>query len=277
MVAASAAFAAMVSLVKVARVSYGLDAADVVAWRSMAGLPLVVWIAWGQSWQVEARGALLARCSFGFAAMLGYFTAARALPVGELAAITKLQPVLVAVMAPWLLGGEERPDRRIWIAIGLGFAGTVAIAGPELGTGPEHALGAAAALVAAVTSAVAHTLLRRLGRTEDPRVVVLWFQIATLIGAVFVLQRWPTWPTDPWLLAVLVGVGICAVTGQLLLTTAYQRGEAARIAAVGYVTPLMGFTVDVLLFATPPEPLSLVGAGLVIAAGWVLFRPRIAA
>ena len=272
MLYASAAFTAMVSLVKVARVDFGLDAADVVAWRSLLGLPVAVWFAWSVPWTVQAKGTLLARCAFGFAAMLGYFTAARALPVGELSAITQLQPILVALLAPWLLGSDEEVSPWIWGAIALGFTGTLAIAGPELGVGGEHRVGVLAALVAAVASAVAHTLLRRLGRTEQPRVVVLWFQFAAVFGALCVLGRLPVIPTDPVLALVLAGVGASAVAGQLLLTTAYQRGEAARIAAVGYVTPLMGFTIDVLLFATPPEALSLLGAGLVIAAGLLLLK-----
>ena len=153
-------------------------------------------------------------------------------------------------------------------------ANAVACVG-SLGAG-ERPLGVLWALSAALFSAAAHTCLRALGRTEDPRVVVFWFQNGTLVLALGWMALFSTesavLPQTWTQFAVLLGIGLCALTGQLLMTEAYRVDQAAKVAGATYIGPLIGFSIDVLAFAMWPTPLTAVGATVVLGAGWLVLR-----
>lgn len=278
MILATVCFTGMVSLVKVGRISLGYGALELMVWRALAGIP-VVWLLARGRLGIQRVDLMAVRCLFGFGAMFSYFSATRGLGIGELSVIVKLQPILVALGAPWALGAGERVDRRVYLAIALGMAGTLALVAPELSTltpDPQRLEGAAWAFSAALCSAVAHTTLRALGATEDPRAVVFWFQLA--VGAVALIAL-PSEgglhaPTVGWGWGLLLGVGWFAALGQLAMTQAYKLEQAARVAAISYLAPLFGFVVDVLWFDDVPGPWSIVGAALVLTGGALVARGR---
>ncbi|RLB59878.1 MAG: hypothetical protein DRI90_14890, partial [Deltaproteobacteria bacterium] len=199
MVIAAAAFTAMLGFVKVARAE--LPAIEVIAYRSVLGLPFVWFFARRGGLRVKQRGALAVRVAFGFTAMFCYFTAAKGLSVADVSLITKLQPILVAVVAPLVLGRSERGSGGVWLALVVGFVGCAILLAPQLDVGLEYGLWAVAS---SVLAAVAHVCLRKLGRTEDPLTVVFWFLVGlavvsvpvTLIqaGGVPALPRMGLWP-----------------------------------------------------------------------------------
>ncbi len=274
MVAAATLFTLMAGLVKVGTTSYGYHPLELVMWRSLTSLPPAIWIA-RRHLRVESKGYLLARCIFGFVAMLSWFTASRGLAVGELSVLARLQPIFVGIAAPLLLGRSERAGPGVWIATGLGLVGSIVLVSPDLAGVELERLGAAGlALLAALTSALAHTCLRALGKTDDPRTTVLWFQVAValfafaLIGITGLELRIPL----PGHLPVLIGIGLLAVSGQLLLTAAYRAGRAQRVATASYVGPVVGFVFDGLVFGVMPAITAVVGALIVLSAGGLLIR-----
>ena len=237
MLAATALFAAMTAAVKLARVERG--ALEVMLWRSAVAMPFALFAvqvgnksskagalrgALGgslrASLRIDDRRGVFARSVLGFLAMFSYFSAAKGLAVAELSLVMRLQPIGVAVLAPWLLGVSERPGARVWVALVLGVAGGALILGPELAIGSVWGMWAAAA---ALFSAAAHTMLRRVARTERASVIVFWFQafstlaalVALLVGPGLELAPMSIWPA-------LVGAGLCSAFGQLALSRAYQ-------------------------------------------------------
>lgn len=275
MIFASLAFTGMVALVKIARTELGLASLEVMLWRGLLSVPLA-WGLIGTRWGVQRPDLLALRCGMGFGAMFCFYSAAAGLPLGELSVVAKLQPLFVALLAPLLLGGAEAGTGRVWLAIALGLGGTAVLVSPDLsGVGaPGRLPFIAFALAASVLSALAHTALRALGRSEDPRVVVFWFQLAVAAGAAAAIGIGPdtslTLPRLPGVWAVLVGVGLFAVVGQLLQTRAYQIDHAPRVAAASYVSPLFGFLADLALFGALPRVSALAGGALVIGAGLLL-------
>lgn len=274
MVAAATLFAIMTGLVKIGTTSYGYEPLELVVWRSLTSLPPSLWLA-RHRLRVESRSWLIARCSFGFVAMLSWFTASRGLQVGELSVLSRLQPIFVGILAPWLLGRSERGGPGVWMATALGLVGSIVLVGPDLLDVRFDRIGSASlALLAAATSALAHVSLRAIGKTDDPRTTVFWFQLAVgviavvLVGVTGTPLRVP--PVEH--LPVLLGIGLFAVSGQLLLTSAYRAGEAQRVATASYVGPLIGFTFDAVVFGFIPGLAATVGATIVIAAGGLLIR-----
>lgn len=271
MVLAGLMLTIMLSLVKVARTE--LHALEVMFWRGATSIPLAFLFARRAGLRLHNVPLFALRAILGFLAMVGFFTAARGLPVAEVSLITKLQPILVAVLAAWLLGTGERAGPVLWLVLAAGFAGCALLLAPDLQIGATWGLWA---LSATVFSAGAHVCLRALGRRDDSRVIVFYFMAAITAlsaAALWVVQGAPPGipPTRLW--PHLVGVGVAATAGQMLMTRAYVLDRAAAVAAASYVAPLWGFGADLIAFSTPPSAHAIAGGAIIVGAGlYLLFR-----
>jgi len=264
MIGASFAFTCMVAFVKVAREE--LPALDVVFWRAAIATPLLLPAMRGANLRLAFKGAFTLRLLFGVSAMICFFTAAKGLPLVDLNLITRLQPVLVALIAPLVLGAGERADRGVWISTLAGFGGCAMILAPSLAIGSLYGL---IALGATVFSTGAHLSLRKLAAHDGMRAIVLWFHVGLVIlsgGALIASGRGITPPpSSTW--PALVGVGVFATAGQLLLTRAYKADRAPIVAAASYSGILWAVVLDVVFFESVPGADVLLGGLLVVASG----------
>jgi drug/metabolite transporter (DMT)-like permease len=266
MVAAGFFFTVMVGLVKVVRVD--MSAFDVILWRGAVAAVLAWFVARPAGYVIVRRRLLLLRIVLGFSAMTCFFTAAKGLPLTDLTLISKLQPIVIALLAPILLREGSAP--AVWGLMLLGLAGGVLVVSPELAGDAERELRWGLwAVAASVFSALAHMCVRALGHTEDPRILVFWFQVAVVplaVAALFVTQGGPTLPAPShWL--PLAGIGAFATAGQLCMTLAYKAERAALVGAASYTSPVWGLLGDVLFFAALPGLAVLGGGVLIVAAG----------
>ena len=149
------------------------------------------------------------------------FAAAKGLSIADLSLISKIQPMLVALLAPLILGKAEQASSRIWILIVISMIGCSILLAPSLEVGSQYGL---FALSASVFSAHAHLFIRKL-KSEHSGVVVLWFQSGSGILAFLcclltqgslVIPSYSLW-------FPLFMVGISATIGQLLMTWAYKK------------------------------------------------------
>lgn len=278
MLGATLFFTMMIGAVKIAREELGPF--EVIVWRTLVSIPIA--LAMTRHFAVQNRGFVALRVVLGFLAMASFFTAAKFITLGELAIVSRLQPIVVALLAPLLLGRSERSGRSLWVLLVMGLAGCGLIIWPKVDLAAEGlsvaGVGGLWALAAVVFSAGAHVTVRHLGRLgERPGVIVLWFQIgAAILGAVgyWLLSGKPL-PLPPMhLWPVLAAVGLFATLGQALMTRAYKVEQASTAAAASYAAPLFGLVGDVVAFQTFPEPVALVGGAIVIAAGLVLIFDR---
>lgn len=270
MVFATLMFTIMVATVKVARQE--LSAFEVIAWRSVIAVPITFALAHrsGVGIGIRNRRGMALRGGLGFAAMTCFFTAAKGLPLAELSIIVKLQPILIALVAPLALGRSERSGPMIWMVLVLGLAGCGLLIGPELSVGGTFGLWA---LGAAVFSALAHTTIRALGKTDHPLAIVFWFQVITLVLAVpgYALTEGGALPLPPsHLWPYLAGTGIAATAGQVLMTNAYRLEKASIVAAASYAAPLWAAALDMAVFGLAPSGTAVLGGTLVVGAGLLL-------
>ncbi len=270
MVFATLMFTIMVATVKVARQE--LTAFEVIAWRSVVALPITLTLALakGPGIGIQNRKGMALRGVLGFAAMTCFFTAAKGLPLADLSIIVKLQPIVIALFAPLVLGRSERSGPMIWVVLVFGLIGCGLLIGPELTVGGTYGLWA---LGAAFFSALAHTTIRALGKTDHPLAIVFWFQVITLVLAVpaYVLTEGAVLPLPPaHLLPYLVGTGLAATAGQVLMTNAYRLEKASIVAAASYAAPLWAALLDLVLFDAVPSGAALVGGAMVVGAGLLL-------
>lgn len=267
MVAAGLVFTVMLALVKLARRE--LDALDVVFWRGLVAAAVGwVWVrGCGLSLRIDAWGLTALRAVLGFASMAFLFAAAKGLGVADLLLVRKLTPMLIGLLAPLLLGAGERSGARGWISLVGGLIGCALLLAPDLALGSRYAL---MAVAGASVAALAQVCLRALTRYEDPRVVVFYFQSGAMllagVGIVLSAGRLPELPSlQAW--PALIGIGVSGTVAQVLMTMAYARDRASRVAVATYVTPLWGVLVDIAVFALLPGWNVLAGGALILAAG----------
>ena len=271
MVLACVLFTVMVALVKVAREELGT--LEVMAWRGLTAVPLAWLLARRSGLRITNRRLLTLRIGLGFGAMFCFYEAAQGLSMADLVLVTRLEPVLVAVAAPFFLGSQERPGGRTWLLMAAGLLGCGILLGPQLQLGSLHGL---VALAAAVLGCGVQVCLRGL-RGESAAAVVFWFQ-STLCLATFGLLltagggRLPLPPVS--LLPHLLGIGIFATLAQLAMTRAFAIDRAPRVSAASYTSPLFAVVADLLVYAVLPTPAAVVGGLIVVGAGLALVFSR---
>lgn len=278
MVASGFMFTVMVSLVKVVRVE--LEPLSIMLWRSLIALP-IAWIWSGGLAAVDrrARPWLAARSVLGFCAMFGFYYASSGVGVGELGFVSKLQPVLLAIFAPLLLGRSERVPVRLWGLIALSFIGVGVLMGPRLESASAFtelmSSHGAMAIAACACSAIAHLCVRKMGAWVSAPLIVLYFQtFVGIVAALWLLGHGrlalPSATWWPWLL----GIGLTSTAGQLCLTQAYAQAKAARVSAMSYVSPIWGVLIDAIWFNVLPGPEIWIGGSLILVGGLGLLFGR---
>lgn len=256
---------------------------EVVFFRSLFALPpILVWLAL----RGDLPGALAARNRWGHVwrslagvtAMSLMFVSLALLPLTEVVAITYAAPLFITVFAALILGERIRLYRIT--AILIGFAGVSLVMWPRLTALGEaeaslaQALGALAALGAAVMMGVAQTFVRGLSKTETTGAIVFWFTSAsTLMTGLTLPFAWVTPSAEQLLL--LAAAGLAGGVGQTLLTAAYRYAEAGVIAPFEYVSMILAVAIGWFVFGEAPTLLVICGAALVSAGGiLILWRER---
>lgn len=266
------AFSVMSALVKLAGAR--IPSAEIAIFRGAVTLVLSGWALYRarlSPWGNDTRW-LLARGLLGCVGLHCYYYALTVLPLAEATVIQFLNPLLVAVMAPFALG--ERPGARDLVGTAAGFAGVVLIARPVSLFGVERTTlspsGLAVGLLGAFVSAVVYLLVRRL-KDEDARVVV--FQLPLLVIPLTLPIAAPVWvwPT-PWEWVVLVAVGVATQIGQVKMTEGLQKEPAARATAVSYAQVGFAMVLSVVLFGQVPSPTTWLGAALVFVGTLLVAR-----
>ena len=268
MFCAQVAFTVMVVFVKIARQE--MSTFEVAFWRSIVAIPLLMVMYRNVSWMIQDKKTIILRIGFGFGALCSFFTAAKGLYIADLSLISKIQPILVALLAPLILGGSERASKQLWGLMGIAMVGCIILLAPSLEVGSKYGL---FAVLAAIFSANAHVLLRRM-RGEHSGIIVMWFQtgsgILAFVACMLTLGEVPIPPKHLWL--PLAGVGLTATIGQLFMTLAYKRTKAATVAIASYAGPLVAVAADVIAFGQFPSWNVYLGGSIVVFAGILLIQ-----
>lgn len=263
MVASAFFFSVMSLLVKLA--GQRLPTLEIAWFRS--SLTLVLSIAslramgvpsWGQR-----KGWLLLRGAVGSVGLLCFYESIVRLPLADATVIQYTNPAWTTLFA-WIFLGERASWR---LAAGLAgcLAGVAVLARPSgLVAGSVDGLAVAIALLGALSSAVAYTLVRFLRTTEDPLVIVLYFpMVATPLLFPLAAAVW-VWPTPAeWL--ILIAIALATQTAQICLTRGLAALPAGEAMNLTYVQVVFATLWGVLLFAERPDGWTAAGALLVIA------------
>ena len=275
MVASALAFSAMNALVKV--VGTRIPSQEIVFSRALVSvlLTVVLLARAGVPFFGENKPLLVLRGVFGFCGLSCVFFAVTRLPLAEATVLTYLHPVFTALLAAIFL--REPIGRGVTIGAVFSLAGMLLVAKPAAlfgASAPLDALATAAAVAGAFFAGCAYVCVRKLGATEHPLVIVLYFPLVAVLTApatVPLMAEEAVWPSGPeWLW--LLGVGVCAQVGQVALTRGMQHEPAGRATALSYLQIVFAGMWGIALFGEVPDGLTLAGAALIIAGAFVAGR-----
>ena len=200
----------------------------------------------------------------GTAGILGVY-AFTTLPFAEAYALIFLSPSIATILSILIL--NEQVGWRRWLAVGLGFAGVMAIVRPGFET---LELGHLAAFAVSFCAAGTVIILRTLGQSER-RVSLLAAVIVTslVMNGVLMLKgfAWPALADLPHLAIA----GVFAGVAQLCLILATRSAPANQVAPAQYSQMVWALIIGAIFFTEFPDLPAIVGICLIAASGLFTF------
>jgi S-adenosylmethionine uptake transporter len=280
MVLATLLFAAMGVCVKFA--SHDFGTAAVVSARGTVGAVIMLIVARATATSLRTRVPMLhvRRGLAGVFALSMWFYSMAQLPLATSVTLNYMSSVWMAVfllLQAAFLGGP-RIDRRLIVAIAVGFGGVALVLHPTLNE--DQIWAGLIGLASGMLSAMAYLQVTALGKAGEPEIrVVFYFSLmGSLMGAATWLllpgQVNPTplaeIPPHSWL--ALMGVGVFATVAQLLMTRAYARGSTLVNANLQYLGIVHAGLLGTVLFGETLGLDALLGMALIVGSGMVAAR-----
>jgi drug/metabolite transporter (DMT)-like permease len=239
-----------------------------------AGIAIALASARGSSLRVTDRAGTWRRSAYGTLAALGafYALASPRVAVGDAATLGATAPIFVAALSGRLL--DERVGHRLWLAVGVAFAGIVLLVRPSFTIAAPVA---AVATAGAFFYALAMIWLRRIGPGESHEAVVLHFSLVAMVTMLALAIPVWTWP-DARSGLYLLGAGLGGGGAQLAMTRAYSLHRATPVTALSSVGVVFTYLLALPVFPDRPTAWQLAGSLLVLGATVVIgassARPR---
>ncbi len=222
-----------------------------------------------REWIAVAAVGLLANALY-----LGLtYEALRHLASGVGAIVASTNPLALAVVAPWLL--KEPLSVTKCAGLLLGFGGVVAIMLERSGTGSAEPRDVALAFGGVLAGVASTIVFKRWCTTLDLRAVVPIQLVASgiaMLPAAVLFEGAPhaelTWQlvVSFWYVVLVMSFGASVLWFWLL-----SHGEASRVSAYYFLTPVFGLALAALLLHEPVGPRDVFGLAA-IAAGIALVQ-----
>jgi drug/metabolite transporter (DMT)-like permease len=251
-------------------VSLELNTFEIMFYRSLTGIAIVVSVAWmaGTLSQVSRNrlGLHVTRNLCHFAGQNLWFYAITVIPLAQVFALEFTTPIWVILLSPLLL--KERLTAIGLLCAAIGFVGILIVARPD----PANInAGLVAAAGCAVFFALTAIFTRKLTRTETITTILFYL---TVMQAVFgLICAWafsgsiavPSLQAVPW----VVLIGCAGLLAHFCLTKALRIAPASVVMPIDFVRLPTIAVVGMLLYDEPLELLIFVGAALIFVANYI--------
>lgn len=210
------------------------------------------------------------RAALMIAATAFFFMGLRYLPIADTLAIFFVQPLIVTLLSPFVLG--ETVGVRRWAAVTVGFIGTLIIIRPgfqELNPGVFLALASGASL------AIYLLLTRRISGSAPAMLTTFYTSLTgAILMSVIVIFVWQPPTPSQWGLFILLSA--IANGGHYLIIRAYDHAEASLLAPLAYSEMIMATILGWYIFGDFPDLWTFVGVGILIACAiYISWRERV--
>jgi len=209
------------------------------------------------AWQV-LRGSLLIVEIWCFALAL------QSVPLGELQAISLIYPLLVTLLAIPMLGEKVGVFR--FVAVGVGFVGAMIIVRPG---GLPMGWGVGFAVISAFLYAIYIVVTRKVSQQDSAATSMAYTGVMGLLlsSAVGIFH----WQPMAWMdVALLLTIAVTTCLGHGLMIFALSMAPASTLQPFNYFSLPWAIFLSVVVFGHWIDPISLVGAAIIVAAGLVV-------
>jgi drug/metabolite transporter (DMT)-like permease len=255
-------------------VSFELDTFELMTWRSLTGILIVVAIGGmrGTLGQIR-RDRLplhLIRNLCHFTGQNLWFWALTLIPLAQVFALEFTSPLWVILLSPLLLGERITPVKAF--SAGLGFVGILIVARPDISALDPGILAAAGAAVGFAGSAL---FTKRLTRNESITSILFWL---TVMQAVFGIVTscadgdvtMPSAATLPW----LVLIGCAGLLAHFCLTTALTLAPATVVIPIDFIRLPVIAVIAMLIYNEPLDLYVFCGALVIFVANYMNIRAQ---
>ena len=186
------------------------------------------------------------------------------IPLADAVAIEFSSPLIVVALSAPLLG--ERVGARRWVAVAAGFAGTLMIVRPGLGT--MH-WAAVLMFFAAFCLALMSLMSRVLARRDHPMTSLFYLSLTGLVATSLPVPF--VWSAlDPGAWGLMMVVGALAALCHYLFVWAYAYATASLLAPFLYAQILGATLLGYLVFGDVPDGWTSAGTAVLVASGLYL-------
>lgn len=249
-------------------VSFELDTFEIMTFRSLTGVVIVVCVA---SYAGTLRHVNRQQIGLHFIRNVAHFTgqnlwfyALPIIPLAQLFALEFTTPIWIILLAPFLLKERITPIGALCALIG--FGGVMIVTQP--GAVPMTS-GTIAAAMAAIGFALTAIFTRKLTRTQSITCILFWL---TVLQAVFGLVMagydgdfaLPSAPSVPWIILI----GFSGLIAHFCLTTALSLAPANVVIPMDFVRLPVAAIVAALLYNETLDPWVFVGAAVIFGANY---------
>ncbi|MEM8552387.1 MAG: DMT family transporter [Pseudomonadota bacterium] len=216
--------------------------------------------------------------AFMTTATLSFFWGLQQLPLANAIVLIFVAPLFLTLYGALFLGEKVGPHR--YGAVAVGFLGALIVIRPNFlmfgyaALLPLIAAACFAALMATVRS-IRHSIDGLRTQLVSGGIATFFFAVALLVAIPFhVPPLTLDWPSIEVLPLILL-LGLLGTIGQAMLTFAARFAEASLIAPFQYVEIVAATVLGYLIFSEFPDPLTWLGAAIILAAGlYTIHRER---
>ncbi|STZ55855.1 carboxylate/amino acid/amine transporter [Moraxella lacunata] len=265
MVLACLSFAIMLICIKFAGQKFAMHAYELTFWRVLFSLIVLggFSVMKGRDFRTAYPKEHFWRSLAGSVALLMNFYVILHLPLATASSLQNTSALFLGLLSIIIL--KQKPTLINWLSLTLGFVGVLILLRPS-GGGDTFAM--LMGLGSGAISGYAYLQVRELSLLGEPawRIVFYFSLLSTLTSGVLAWYFGFT-PVSLASLPYIVGIGVTALAGQLLMTYAYQVGQKFVVATLSYLGVVFAIVFGAWLFGERLDALSLVGIGVIVASG----------
>lgn len=223
------------------------------------------------AWRLKALRFDLGRRDWGLVAVRSgseigstvfFFMALRNMPLANVTALLQMLPLTITLGSALVF--REPVDWRRWLAIGFGFLGMLLIVRP----GTEgFTLYSVYALIAVAFVTVRDLATRRMSVRVPSLMVVCSATVAVIVfgAALSATEDWV--PLDARLTALVLAAALMVSIGYCFSVMVMRHGDVSFTTTFRYTGLVWALLLGLLVFGDWPQPLTLVGAAIIVATG----------
>ncbi|TDR14656.1 DMT family transporter [Marinicella litoralis] len=219
-----------------------------------------------RSFKTDRLPLFIIRALLGLFSMFCYFWGISVLPLAKAVALSFTVPLFVTIGAAIFL--KEDVNWRRWVAVLVGFAGTLIILRPTV----DGDLFASLVVIASsVTMAASVLIIKNLSRTEDANVIVMYMVLLMTplsLPVAMTVWQWPSMET--WLLVMLMG--FLGSFAHLMFTHSLKMSDVSIVMPFDFARLPFIIALAWIVFDQSVDRWTVLGAGIVFASGVYIAR-----